>query len=90
MSHNSEVYSEPCQTYKMEIFGKIVNGFQLLTIFSPSSILYVRLGSKYAFAIKMEASTYMAFHKQKRSPKLLGLISQNEKATQTFRAYISK
>ena len=55
MSHNSEVYSEPCQTYKMEIFGKMVNGFQLLTIFSPSSILYVRLGSKYAFAIKMEA-----------------------------------
>ena len=24
---NSEAYSEPCQTFKMEFFAKIVNGF---------------------------------------------------------------
>ena len=29
-----EVYSEPSQPSKMELFGKIVNGFQSLTIFT--------------------------------------------------------
>ena len=30
----SEAYSEPCQTSKMKIFVKILNGFQLLSILS--------------------------------------------------------
>ena len=34
---NSEAYSEPCQTSKMEVFTKIVNGFSFLTIFAKSS-----------------------------------------------------
>ena len=33
----------------MEIFAKILNGFQLLTIFEKTSILDVRLGPEYAF-----------------------------------------
>ena len=33
---------------KMELFAKIVKGFQLLTIFIKSSILDIRIGSEYA------------------------------------------
>ena len=33
-----EAYSELCQTSKMEVFTKIVNGFSFLTIFAKSSI----------------------------------------------------
>ena len=44
----AEAYSEPCQTSKMEHFAKIVNAFQLLTIFAKHSILYVWLGSECA------------------------------------------
>ena len=36
-----EPHSEPCQTLKMELFAKIVNGFQTLTVFAKSSILDV-------------------------------------------------
>ena len=35
----AEVYSEPYQTCKNELFIKIVNGFQPLTVFAKSSIL---------------------------------------------------
>ena len=38
---DSEAYSEPCQTCKMERFTKIVNGFYPLTIFSKHSIFDV-------------------------------------------------
>ena len=44
-----EPYSEPCQTYKMELFAKIFNGFPPLTVLAKSSILDIWLGSKYAF-----------------------------------------
>ena len=37
----AEVHPEPSQTYKTELFTKIVNSFQLLTIFVKSSILDV-------------------------------------------------
>ena len=37
----SKMYSEWSQTSKMELFAKLVHGFQLLTIFSKSSILGV-------------------------------------------------
>ena len=43
----SEAYSEPSRIYQTELFAKIVNGFQQLTIFAKSSILDVRLGSEY-------------------------------------------
>ena len=43
-----EAYSETSGTSTMEFFAKIVNGFQLLTIFAKSSLLDVRLGSEYA------------------------------------------
>ena len=36
---NSEAYSEPCQTSKMEIYTKIVNVFSLLTILVKSKAL---------------------------------------------------
>ena len=32
----TDVYSEPCQTSKMEVFANTVNSFQLLTIFENS------------------------------------------------------
>ena len=35
---DAEAYSEPCQTTKMSIFTKIVNGWKPLTIFAKSSI----------------------------------------------------
>ena len=38
---NVETHSEPCQTSKMEIFEKIINCFQQLTIFAKSFILDV-------------------------------------------------
>ena len=41
-------YSEPYQQYKMERFAKIINGFQLLTIFAKQSLLDVWQGSEYA------------------------------------------
>ena len=44
----TEAYSEPSQTSKMELFARIIKGFQLLTIFIKSSILDIRLGFEYA------------------------------------------
>ena len=46
---NSEVYSETCQTSKIERFAKIVHGFDPLTIFKKFSILDVWQGSEYVF-----------------------------------------
>ena len=43
-----EVSSEPSQTAKMELFGKIVDSFQPSTIFVKNSILDIWLGSKCA------------------------------------------
>ena len=42
----TEVYSEPCQISKMELYAQIVNGFQPLTIIEKSSILDVWQGSE--------------------------------------------
>ena len=41
MEDDSEKYSEPRQTSKMDIFAKIVNGFLFVSIFAKS--LRVRL-----------------------------------------------
>ena len=40
---------EPCQTSKMELFAKIVNGLKLLTIFAKHFILYVGQDSEYPY-----------------------------------------
>ena len=45
----SDIYSEPCQTSKMERVAKIVNGFQQFIIFEKCSILDVCQGSKYSY-----------------------------------------
>ena len=42
----SEAYSEPSLISKMELFAKIVKGFQPLSIFAKNSILDVPLGSE--------------------------------------------
>ena len=42
-----ELYLEPCQTYMMEFFAKIVNSFQPLTISEKRTTTDVRQGSKY-------------------------------------------
>ena len=41
------MYAEPRQICEMELFSKIVDSFQLLTVFSKSSILDVCLGPEY-------------------------------------------
>ena len=46
LNTNSEAYSEPCQTSKMEIFAKIVNGFWLF--FAKNFILDVWKDSEFA------------------------------------------
>ena len=42
-----EAYLEPSQTSKMDLFAKIVNRFQPLTIFAESSMLDVWQSSEY-------------------------------------------
>ena len=37
----TEAYSEPCETSKMKLFAKIVNGFKSLIIFTKSFVLGV-------------------------------------------------
>ena len=41
----SEAYSEPCPTYRMKDFARIVTEWSLLTIFSKS--FYATMGSEY-------------------------------------------
>ena len=48
---NPKVYLEPCQTFNMECFAKMVNGKKSLTIFLKQSILDVQQGSEYTSAI---------------------------------------
>ena len=48
MEANSEAYSEPCKTSKMEVFAKIVSDFLFLTVFPKNSSLDVWQDSKFA------------------------------------------
>ena len=48
---NSQAYSEPCQTSKMECFEEVVNSWKLLTYFAKLSILDVWQGSEYTSVI---------------------------------------
>ena len=50
-----EAHAEPSQTHKMELFEKIVNSFQLLTVFSKSFISDAWLGSEYAFECRFQS-----------------------------------
>ena len=42
----TETYSESCQTSKMELLAKMVDGFQQLTFFEKSSTFNVGQGSE--------------------------------------------
>ena len=44
------MYSEPCQTSKMELFAEVIDGFKSLTILTKISIFNVWLGSDCAFS----------------------------------------
>ena len=59
---NSRAYSEPSQTSTMELFGKIVKDFQLLTILIKISILDIRLGFEYV-SLKREFFRVLCFFK---------------------------
>ena len=50
----SEVYPEPCQISKLELFVKKINGFQLLTIFMKRSVLDVYQASGYVSGHSIE------------------------------------
>ena len=60
---NSEAYSGPCQTSKMEVFVQTVNGFYFLTIFLKSSILDIsqdsQFNSKASYNIAKKAPSQM-------------------------------
>ena len=62
VEHISVAFSEQCQTSKMGIFCKTVNGFQSLTISVKSSVLDIWQGSEYAstsgLLLLTEAVTY--------------------------------
>ena len=45
-------YSEPSQTSKMELFAKIIDGFQQSAIFDKNSNFDVRLGFEYVSGYK--------------------------------------
>ena len=49
--HNSKEYLESCQTSKMELFAKIVNGFLPLTILAKNFMSGAWLGSEVASGI---------------------------------------
>ena len=51
-----ETYLEPYQASKMERFAKMLNGFQLLTIFAKCTILYIRQGSEYTSEVILKYS----------------------------------
>ena len=64
------MHSEPSQTSKMEIYAKIVNGRELLTIFAKSFILDVWLGSEYVSVyIPLDNNHNAAYLRKKKEKK---------------------
>ena len=53
----SEAYSETCQTSKMELFAKRVNGWLPLTFFAKNSISDPWRDSEYALTPKIKTKT---------------------------------
>lgn len=51
-----EAYLEPHQTFKMDLFKEIVNGFKSLNIFEKSFILDAERSSQYASEDKTNIS----------------------------------
>ena len=51
------MYSEPCQTYKMKRFAKVVNSFYL-TIFKKRFILDICQSYEYAY---VKITSYLSF-----------------------------
>ena len=49
------MYSESCQTSRIECFAKIVNDFSAFTIFAKCSIFDIWLGSECAFGVNVVA-----------------------------------
>ena len=47
-----QVYSEPCQTSKMEFFAKMIDGLHLLTIFAKKPILDSKFNIAYSLREK--------------------------------------
>ena len=64
---NPEAYLEPCQTSKMELFTKIVNGFSYLNIFAKSSISDVSQNSEFASEVSNDLQNHM-FARVLKSP----------------------
>ena len=59
------MYSERSETFKMEIFPKIVNSFQPLAIFAKHIKLFVSQGYKYASDKTKQNSGVFSFISQK-------------------------
>ena len=64
----SEAYSEPCQTSKMELFTKIVNGYEPLAIFAWQSCseyafvyIYIYIAYIYIYIYIYVAYIYIAY-----------------------------
>ena len=60
-SCNAEAYSEPCNTFNMENFPKLVNSLYSLIIFAKHSIYDVSLGFEYASVINIQICCYIYF-----------------------------
>ena len=56
------MYSESCQTPKMEHLPKRVNGYRLLTIFSKYSVFDLWQDSKYASVLQYLAIVITSIH----------------------------
>ena len=68
------MYSEPCETSKIELFEKIVNNWKLLPISAKTSILDVWQGSEYApvnhVSVSCDINCFFSWHQ--RHPYLRG------------------
>ena len=77
----AETYSEPCQTFKMELSPKMLNGFQSLNIFAKCSILDIQQGSdkplSTAHTSKITVHTTLSSMTRSILCLLSGLISFN-------------
>ena len=81
LKSHSEAYSEPCQTSKMKLLPKIINGFYPLNIFTKNFILDVWQGSDYSSVIfskvaGLQLSTYN-FTKRWTPPQVFWQLRRN-------------
>ena len=69
---DTKAYTEPCQTFKVKHFAKIVNSWNSLTISTKRAILYVWQGSEYTSGIWQ-----WAYHNKARINKCFLSIVDN-------------